>query len=290
MNYSTSPFRKITSFFFVLLFVAVIYNVQAQSNVKLEKVWATDTIFKTPECVAIDYENQILFVSNVNKDPWILDGNGYISIINFKGEVVNLEWVKGMHAPKGMGVYDGFLYVADIDAVIKIDIKKGKVAKRIKSDPTYGLNDISISKNGKIYISGSNSNKIFTIEKNKLKVFEEDDYDRPNGLLAEEDRLLALTSGSSILYEIDYEKHEKIQLAAELGHGDGIAPVGDGSYILSDWQGRIFYMDAENNVTTLLDTREKNMNTADIAFSKELNLLFVPTFFDNRVLAFKLVK
>lgn len=290
MNHSTFPFKKITSFFFVLLFVAVVFNVQAQSNVKLEKVWATDTVFKTPECVAIDYENQILFVSNVNKDPWILDGNGYISIINFKGEVVNLEWVKGMHAPKGMGVYDGFLYVADIDAVIKIDIKKGKVAKRIKADPTYGLNDISISKNGKIYISGSNSNKIFTIEKNKLKVFEEDDYGRPNGLLAEDDRLLALTSGSSILYEIDYEKHEKKQLAAELGHGDGIAHLGDGSYITSDWQGRIFYLDAENNVTTLLDTREKNMNTADIAYNKELNLLFVPTFFDNRVIAFKVVR
>jgi hypothetical protein len=49
-------------------------------------------------------------------------------------------------------------------------------------------------------------------------------------------------------------------------------------------------MDAENNVTTLLDTREKNMNTADISYHKELNLVFVPTFFDNRVIAFKLVR
>ena len=290
MNQSILQIRVFNRLFFVLLFVFVFFGAQSQNTVKLEKVWATDTVFKTPECVAIDYENKILFVSNVNKDPWLLDGNGFISIINFKGEVVNLEWVKGMHGPKGMGVYGGFLYVADIDAILKIDIKKGKIAKRIKADPTFGLNDISISSNGTVYVSGSNSNRIFTIEKNKLKVFMEDDYDRPNGLLVEDDRLLALTSGSSTLYEIDYQKHEKKQLAAELGHGDGIAAIGDGSYFLSDWGGRVFYMDAENNVTTLLDMRDDEINMADIAYNKELNLLFVPTFFDNRVIAFKLVK
>ena len=290
MLHFTTFIKKISGIFLVTLFIATSFNIHAQNTVKLEKVWSTDTVFKTPECVAIDYENKLLFVSNVNKDPWILDGNGFISIINFKGEVVNLEWVKGMHGPKGMGVYGGFLYVADIDAVFKIDIKKGKIVKKFKTDPTYGLNDISIDKNGKIYVSGSNSNKIFAIEKNKIKLLMEDEFDRPNGLLAEEERLLNITSGGSTLYEIDYEKLEKKQIATDLGHGDGIAAVGDGTYLLSDWKGRIFYMDADNNITTLLDTREKNMNTADISYHQELNLVFVPTFFDNRVIAFKLVK
>ncbi len=290
MLHSSPSAQKWTSAFFVIILLCLSGYLQAQEKIKLEKVWATDTVFKTPECVAIDYENNQLYVSNVNKNPWILDGNGYISIINFKGEMINPKWIDGMHSPKGMAVHDGFLYVADIDAVFKIDIKKGKIARIIKTDPTFGLNDIAISKKGKIYISGSNSNRIFTIEKNKIKLIKEDDYDRPNGLLAEDDRLLLLTSGSSKFFELDFEKFEKKQLASELGHGDGIAPVGDGTYLLSDWQGRIFYLDKYNNVTTLLDTREKNINTADVSYHQELNLLFVPTFFDNRVLAFKLVK
>ena len=49
-------------------------------------------------------------------------------------------------------------------------------------------------------------------------------------------------------------------------------------------------MDAANNITTLLDTRDEKINNADIAYNKESKMLFVPTFFDNRVVAYKLVK
>lgn len=264
----------------------------AQNPVKLEKLWATQPVLQTPECVAIDYENDVLYVSNVNKDPWVLDGNGFISKLSLDGKVIKLQWAKGMHGPKGMGVYNGFLYVADIDAVYKINTKNGKVVQRIPADPTFQLNDISIAKDGTVYVSGSNCNKIFKIGKNELELFIEDvdNFDRPNGLLAEEDRMLALTSGSSILYEIDYANHEKRKLAGDLGHGDGIADVGDGRYLLTDWQGRIFFMDADNEVTTLLDTRKDEIYSADIAYYIEKNILLVPTFFDNRVVAYRLVK
>lgn len=293
MNTSNFPsIRKITQLFFALTLVFSFVSLNGQNKIKLEKVWASDAVLLTPECVAIDYENEVLYVSNVNKDPWLLDGNGFISKMNFEGEILKLKWAEKMHGPKGMGVYKKFLYVADIDAVLKINTKNGKVVQRIDVDPNFQLNDISVAKDGTVYVSGSNCNSIFKIEKNMLKLFEKDldNFQRPNGLLAENERMLAITSGNGTLFEMDYEKMEKKKLANDLGHGDGIAAVGDGTYLLSDWQGRIFYLDASNTVTTLLDTRKEEIYTADITYHIEKNLLFVPTFFDNRVVAYKLVK
>ena len=276
---------------FLVLSVSFIKILNAQESVKLEKVWSTKQVLKTPECVAVDLKNRVLYVSNVNENPWELDGNGFISKLDFDGNIIDLKWVHGnMHGPKGMGVRDNLLYVADIDAVLVIETKTGEIKKRIEADPELGLNDISVSDDGKIFVSGSNSNKIFVIENHELKLLVEDDFDRPNGLLAENDRLLTLTSGSSKLYELDYENPKKKELAAELGHGDGIVFAGDGLYILSDWSGRIFAMNKNRKVSKLLDTRADEINAADIAFLPEKQLLFVPTFFDNRVVAYKLIK
>lgn len=258
---------------------------------KLEKVWETDQVLKTPESVAVDQKNRVLYVSNVNENPWELDGNGFISKLDFDGNVIDINWTsEKMHGPKGMGVINDLLYVADIDAVLAIDTKTGKIKKRYPADANSGLNDISISSDGKIFVSGSNSNKIFTIKEDELVVFLEDDFERPNGLLAENDRLLTLTSGCSKLYEMGYENPEKTELASDLGHGDGIVKTDDGTYILSDWSGRIFAMNKNNNVTTLSDTRDAEINAADIAFLPEKQLLLVPTFFDNRVVAYKIKK
>ena len=39
----------------------------------------------------------------------------------------------------------------------------------------------------------------------------------------------------------------------------------------------------------LLDTTEKNINSADIGYHAKEDLILVPTFFDNRVVAYRVV-
>lgn len=266
-------------------------KIAAQNTLKLEKVWETERVFKTPESVAIDLKNRVLYVSNVNENPWETDGNGFISKIDFDGNIIDLEWVnEGMHGPKGMGVFNNMLYVADVDGVLVIDTKSGNTVKRIPADADAGLNDITVSKDGSVYVSASNGNKVYKIENEKLKVFADDDFNRPNGLLAENDRLLLLTSGSSKLFELDYKNPKKKVLAENLGRGDGLVDIGDGFYLATDWSGRLFAVDKQYKSTVLLDTRVLNINTADIGFLPEKQLLFLPTFFDNRVIAFKVTK
>ena len=61
------------------------------------------------------------------------------------------------------------------------------------------------------------------------------------------------------------------------------------TYLVSDWQGEIFAINMDGEKKSLLKTKDQNKNTADIWFIKNQNLVLVPTFFDNRVVAYKLI-
>ena len=75
-----------------------------------------------------------------------------------------------------------------------------------------------------------------------------------------------------------------------LGHGDGIVPVGSGDYLASSWRGEIFYISADYQKTPLLDTRNEEINAADIDYVQDMQMLLVPTFFKNYVVAYRLEK
>jgi hypothetical protein len=155
----------------------------------------------------------------------------------------------------------------------------------VEGTPT--LNDITIG-NGSVFVSGSDSNKVFKLKDGTITEIMSEDFGRPNGLFWEPERLLMLTSNSSMLKSIDLESGEITDLVGELGHGDGIVPVGNGDYLGSSWRGEVFYISSDWTSTQLLDTREDEINAADIDYIVEENLLLVPTFFDNRIVAYEL--
>jgi len=63
---------------------------------------------------------------------------------------------------------------------------------------------------------------------------------------------------------------------------------GKGGYLISDWSGRTDYVTAKGDVHMLLNTAEQKVNAADIEYIPEKQLLLIPTFFDNRVVAYEL--
>ena len=262
---------------------------QEESNIAptITQVWASDTSLRTPESVLFDKMRNVIYVANVNMNPWEKDGNGFISKLDMRGRILTLDWVKGMNGPKGMGIVGNSLYVADIDEVIEIDIESSQIVKRYIVEGTPTLNDITV-KDGVVYISGSDSNKIFALKNGQVSLLLEGELGRPNGLLAESDRLLMITSNSSQLESIDLNTLERKILVGGLGHGDGIVPAGDGHYLASSWRGELFFISSDWQRTPLLDTRDAEINAADIDYIIDKNLLLVPTFFDNRVVAYSL--
>jgi hypothetical protein len=154
-------------------------NQVAQADYKIEIIWESDTLLRTPESVLIDRERNILYVSNVNLNPWEKDGNGFISKLDMDGNITELKWIEGLHGPKGMGISGNSLFIADIDALVEASIETGEIVGKIQLDGKPDLNDITVSDDGTVFVSGSASNIIYRVKqwslwKNILKVVKND--------------------------------------------------------------------------------------------------------------------
>ena len=296
--------NRMKIYLFVLAFIAFIScnptkkqnsettnNQSADSSPRIELLWESDTLLRTPESVLIDRERNILYVSNVYLNPWEKDGNGFISKMDMEGNITELKWIEGLNAPKGMGILGNSLFIADIDLLVEASIETGKIINTLEFDDNPELNDITVGQNGIVYVSGSNSQKIYAVENGNVEVyFEGEEGERFNGLYWEQDRILLITSASSQFKEINHATREATVIAEDMGHGDAIAPTGDGGYLTTSWNGKIFYISEGGETITLSDTEASEENAADLDYSIENEILYVPTFFKNQVKAYKLIR
>ena len=272
----------------LLLSIQLLHTPAFAQTVSLEKKWETPATLKEPESVLYDEANKVLYVSNINDPAAGKDGNGSIGRVSLTGEVQEVEWVVGgMDSPKGLGLSNGLLYVADLTKVVVIDVKSGKVVRTIEVNDAGMLNDITVDEQGVVYISDSDKKRIYRLNNNQAEVWlEKDHFQKPNGLLAHQNKFYLMDMNAGIFYEVDKESKELRKIADNLVGGDGIIPYGDG-FIISDWNGAINYVSANGQVEKLIDTKADKVNAADIAYIPDQNLLLVPTFFANKVVAYQ---
>lgn len=250
----------------------------------LTKTWTTTDGLKTPESVLFDAQSNLIYVTNIDGNPTEKDGNGFISVLTADGKMKTLKWVTGLNAPKGQAIYNGNLFVSDIDELVIISIKDAKINHRIKVENAKFLNDVTVSEDGTIFISDSQDNKIHAYANEKLSIWKEDKLlSNSNGLWAEKGKLYI---GNGQLLEADIKTKEIKVLVDKCGGIDGLEKTEKGNFVYSNWQGRIFVTNGTES-TKLLDTVDKK-NTADIDYVPGKNLVLVPTFSANSVEAYQL--
>jgi len=273
----------------LLIMVLLTFCTSLLAQSTLTEIWRTDEVLSTCESVLYDENLNQLFVSCINGSPAEKNGEGFISVLKPDGTIKSLDWVKGLNAPKGMAILDGKLYVADIDQLVVINIKKAKIVERIPVEGATFLNDVAVSPEGKVYFTDSDTGYIWIYSGGKLQKWITEGLKRPNGLYIEEDRVLLTSSGSQDLKIINRSTGEAKVVCTEIGHGDGIEFTGTkGFYITSSWSGEVFLISPDYNKFSLLKTSDQEINSADIGFNMEKQVVYVPTFFDNRVVAYKL--
>ena len=252
----------------------------------LVKKWQTVAELKTPESVCYDQQRNVLYVSNVAGGPSDKDNNGFITTLSPGGEILQLEWCKGLSAPKGMGVTGNFLYVADIDQVVKIDIIRQKIVQHFPIAGAKFLNDITVDKDGIIYVSDMNDNAVYRIKGSAPELLIKSELlNQPNGLYASGNSLLVGLRDKIV--SINLKSREIRDYIPNTGGIDGIVPDDKGGYIISDWLGNVQLVHPKNPRTKWLDTTAEKVNAADIEYVPSLKLLLVPTFSDNRVMAYE---
>lgn len=258
---------------------------------ELSEVWRSDTLLKTPESVIYDRKRDILYVTNLNFEPRKKDGNGFISRMDKNGKITDLRWIEGLSSPKGMAIVGDTLFAADVDEIVLMDINKGEIIRKIPVAGGLMLNDIASDAEGSIYISDTDANKIHKYSNGILSDWLTEGLNGPNGLYSENDRLLLASQGGMDFAAIDLKTKARNLITDGINRGDGIVFTGIGDYyIVSDWEGEIFQIGPGNSKVSLLRTREQQSNTADMEYIEDLNLLLVPTFFKNTIVAYKLTE
>lgn len=258
---------------------------------KLSKVWESDTTLRTPESVLYDPKENVLYVSNIDGKADELDGSGFISKVSLDGKITNLRWTSGLNAPKGMGIYKNRLYVTDVYRLVAINLENGQAEKTWDAAPQTGafLNDVTVDKAGTVYVSDNRNNKIYRLKDEKWDVWMEgEQLGGPNGLLAVgTDKLLIGSGKPGALQSIDIKTKAITKLADGMAATDGIEPEGKKNYFVSDWNGQVFHVTPDGKAQQVLDTRADKVNSADIAYINKQKLLIVPTFFKNKLVAYK---
>jgi hypothetical protein len=273
-------------FFFLSHFLCA-QNAKVYLDSKIEALWKTSAEFKTPESAYYCKKQKAIFVSNINGNPLEKNNNGFISKLTPDGNIIKLQWVKGLNAPKGMGIYKERLFVTDIDRIVEIDLQAEKIIRFYDVPGAKFLNDIVIDNIGRIYISDMQTNIIHRLYNGVVtKWISSGDFNTPNGLCIMNEFLLIGTQDKIVKANLI----DRVQSDYILNTGgiDGLICFENGKIIYSDWNGNVFIAGLGKETIKLLDTTPLKINAADIGFDYEKKIIFIPTFYDNRVMAYRL--
>ena len=262
---------KLNSIKILLLSVFISSGLYAQSTsaTLIKKVEG----FSHPESVVFNEAKNEYYISNMADNE---AGDGFISRVSADGEIIDLKWIDGLKDPKGLLIKEDKVYVTNNTELIEISIEKSEITKRIEVEDAKSLNDITIDAVGNIFISDSGKSAIYLMPGDSANMMIPDN---------KKDHLYAAawgenSDGNFLKIDMDTREIEKVSKEG-IGNLDGVQPVGDDAFYISDWAtGTIYLIKKDGELKEVL-TSEKS--SGDILFDAEKNQLVLPMNFQNSV-------
>lgn len=262
----------------ILLFIFLLGFCSGLSAAQLQLVWSVEGKFSMPESAAYDPKRQAVYLSNVNH--YAKDDNGFISRISADGKTVEVEWIKGLHSPTGLTVKGDLLYAVDFDALVVIDLVNEKIIRRIPAvdaEHTPVLNDVALSAEGEVFVSGSRSRTIYKLSDNHLEVWlkDKDKLNKANGLLVYQNMLF---HGGDTWTVFDLKSKQPVDTYSNMGRGlvdiDGITSDGSGGFMVSLIDDpRLWSLKKGQQPSPL---NEEKVQGIDMHFVEEKQIVFLP--------------
>lgn len=283
-----------------ILCAAACFASPARAEEHVTRLWESAAQFRAPESVLPDLKRGRLYVSNVDGEPAKADGKGFISLLGMDGKLIRLEWVTGLNAPTGMALVGDRLYVADIDRLVEIDAASGKILKRYRAPGAKFLNDVSADRDGKVYVSGMLTNRIYRLYRGRLeKWLESPALANPNGVSVRGGKLFVASWGVMQPggFATEVPGHVRVVSLKDrhiedyggerpVGNLDGLEPLADGSLLATDWMaGRLMRIRPDGSVSQL---EKLHQGAADIGYLPRARTVFVPLMNDGKVVALRL--
>lgn len=266
-----------------------------QAHTVATKKWTLGG-FAHPESVDLDLAHGVLYVTSIGGGPLDKDGNGYISKVSKDGKMLEQNWITGLNGPKGM-VMNGFkLYVSDIDQLVEIDTRTGKVVAKYDAVGAKFLNDTAVDAEGNVYVSDIAKSTIWQLKDGKMAIwYEKPGMQNPNGLrVIRGDKLLVAGFGTGMhddgamdtkgnLLVIDLKTKDLTNLGGGQGIGalDGLERNGrDGFYATDFNAGALYNINRDGSFETVLDSKA---GSADMDQFNNGHTVVIPQMLENEV-------
>ena len=276
----------------------VVAAANAPAMAEVKEKWSLGG-FSHPESVDLDIAHQVFYVSNINGGPLDKDGNGFISKVSRDGKLITLKWIDGLNAPKGI-VMQGFnMWVTDIDRLVQIDTRLGKITNTYPAEGAVFLNDPAVDSAGNVYVTDIAKRKIWQLKDGKMSIwYGKDDLQHVNGLrVIHGGKLLVAGFGRDMqddgstktlgnLFTIDLKTKELKNLGdgRPVGNIDGLERDAHGNFLATDFNaGSLLRIHRDGSFETLLDLKP---GTADLDVIDHGHTAVVPRMLEDTVTAY----
>lgn len=268
-------------------------------NLPAQEVKKT-TGFHHIESVASD--GKFLYVADIGAalKPTAIDGDGRIAKLDRKGKILEANFVKEtLNAPKGLAVYKDILFLNDINRIVAINLENGIKLYEINfGDATNFLNDIAIWNKNTLYVSATDTNKLYKVDltnKSFTEVKLNTTISGINGLYCSEKSSKLYVNGfgsdnqpKGVFGCINLKDNSFEQITTITGYYDGIFVKNDILYV-SNWmafekKGFLLSIDLNSKKVARVNLSELIAGTAD--FILENNQLIIPAMLTGELLFF----
>ncbi len=284
----------------VIFYFSIMLNPAQAEQATLKKVWESEAIYKLPESVIYDEKRDVLYVSNMNEDGFKHLGNGFISRVTTEGKVVEMKWVTGLDAPKGLTISNDKLYATDINSLVEIDITTGKILNKYVAPAAIHLNDVAADANGQVYAADTLTDSIYRLSSIGLFAMwlNSPALEAPNGLHIEGNNMIVGSWGFPTNgFNTEVPGHLKtVSLinktikplgdATPVGNLDGVEADGNGNYYVTDWiNGGLLLIKPSGESELLVDLPS---GAADHEVILKKKLIIIPLMIENKLVAYEI--
>ncbi|MDQ6690085.1 MAG: hypothetical protein M3Z18_06205 [Gemmatimonadota bacterium] len=223
------------------------------------------------EAIVFDPARDVYFISNMNGDPGVKDGNGFISRIRSDGVVDSLHFIQGgrngvtLNAPMGSRIQGDTLWVLDVDMLRGFDARTGNPLSAIDLAPMGAgfLNDLTPGPDGDFYITDTGvravngkldhtaPDRIYHVDRNRRVTIalQSPALALPDGIGWDPAarRLILAPFGGTAVQQWHPGDAAPVNIAPGPGRFDGVEIEPDGSAVITIWN--------DSSVSTLEGTR-----------------------------------
>ncbi len=247
---------------------------------KADIAWIAKGEFCDTETV-LPLPDGTLLVSNVC--DFRSSGDGFLSLLDAKGNILDWRIVDGLDSPLGMAFHDGKIHVIDANRV-RSYAWPGYAPLGVTELDTKVANDIAAAPDGTLYISDSAGGVVALAPDGTQSRLESNiDFAGANGMEMGPDGMLYV--GGERLWRVDLSTGKAQTIGPEwLKDIDGIEFEADGTLQVTPVGGALIRLPRGGKIEIL---GGEGVSSANHGYDAKSGLALIPTGFDNTVIAIR---